>query len=108
MKSRLSHIVVIEELVQLIDPDDGTPLASYVIDARRAIVAKQGIVRRRPRFDKWGARFVIEYDPILVTDAKLIVDIAADAGGRIGVGDFRPSRNGWFGRYDIISYKLLD
>jgi hypothetical protein len=108
MKSRLSHIVVIEDLVQLVDSNDGKPLTSYIIDSRRAIIMGKGIVRRRPRFDRWGAQFTVEYDPVLVAEPKLIVDICADAGGRIGVGDFRPARNGWFGRYDIVSYLVLE
>lgn len=108
MKSRLSHITVVEELVALVDPDDGKPITSYIIDKRRAIIMGKGIIRCRPRFDSWGAKFTVEYDPVLVAEPKLIVDIAADAGGRIGVCDYRPSKNGWFGRYDIVSYAILD
>ena len=47
-----------------------------------------------------------EYDPMLVPNPKLIVDILADAGGRIGVGDYRPACGGWFGRFNIIGYWL--
>ena len=107
MKSRLGHIVVLEELVPLA-LHDGTPLNSYTIDARRAIVQRQGIIRRRPRFDEWTCTFTIEFDPQLVSDAKLIVDILQDAGGRMGVGDYRPARNGWFGRFAVRSYQVLD
>jgi hypothetical protein len=107
MKSRLSHVTVVEEMVALLHLD-GSPIRDYVIDARRAIVQKQGIIRRRPRFDEWSCKFTFEFDPILVSDPKLIVDILADAGGRIGVGDYRPSRNGWFGRFTVRNYQLLD
>lgn len=108
MKSRLAHVTVIEELVQLLDPETSKPLTSYVIDARRAIVQRQGIIRRRPRFDRWACEFTVEYDPALVTDPKMVIDIVADAGGRVGVGDYRPAKNGWFGRYTVASYCLLD
>jgi hypothetical protein len=108
MKSRLSHITVIEELVPLLDPHSGAPLTSYVIDRRRAIVQRQGVLRARPKFDAWACTFTIEFDPVLVPEPKLILDILQDAGGRIGVGDYRPNRGGWFGRFAVRSYQFLD
>jgi hypothetical protein len=107
MKSHLAHITVVEELVPLVHPADGSPLKSYAIDSRRAIVQRQGIIRRRPRFDEWMATFTVEYDPQLIKDPKLIVDIAADAGNRMGIGDYRPERNGFFGRFKVRAYALL-
>jgi hypothetical protein len=106
-RTRLAHMVVVEDLIPLCRKD-GTPITDYAIDARRAIIQKQGIIRHRPRFDEWSATFTIEYDPVLVPDPKLIVDILQDAGGRIGVGDYRPAKNGWFGRYRVRSYAVLD
>jgi hypothetical protein len=106
-RSRLAHITVVEELIPL-HRKDGTPISDYVIDARRARVQKQGIIRHRPRFDDWSCTFTIEYDPLIVPDPKLIVDILQDAGSRIGVGDYRPASNGWFGRFGIRSYGILD
>ncbi len=100
MSSRIAHIMVVEELVELIDPETSEPLTSYRIDARRAVVQRQGITRCRPRFDKWSGTFTIEYDDKLV-DPDIFVEIAADAGSRIGVGDYRPEKKGWFGRYSI-------
>jgi hypothetical protein len=106
-RTRLAHMVVIESIIPLCRKD-GKSISDYAIDGRRAIIQKQGIIRHRPRFDEWSATFTIEYDPVLVPDPKLIVDIFADAGGRIGVGDYRPARNGWFGRYRVRSYAVLD
>ena len=53
MKSRLSHVIVLEELTQL-KRRDGSPISDYIIDSRRAIIQKQDIIRRRPRFDQWS------------------------------------------------------
>lgn len=107
MKSILSHIIVIEELVPL-QRRDGTLIKDYVIDARRAIVQRQGIIRRRPRFDEWSCTFTIEYDPELVgKEPKIIADVLQDAGNRVGVGDFRPSRNGPFGRFRVREYRVI-
>jgi hypothetical protein len=105
MKSRLSHVTIVEDLVR-INYKDGSPVTSYEIDARRAMVQKNGIIRRRPKFTEWSCQFTVEFDPLLVPEPKLICDIFNDAGGRIGVGDFRPSKNGWFGRYSVRSYRI--
>jgi hypothetical protein len=104
-RSLFSHIVVVEELVEL-TYRDGTPIKEYVIDARRAIVQRQGIVRRRPRFDEWSATFTFEYDPQIVDRIGLVIDVLADAGQRMGVGDFRPAKNGPFGRFSVRSYSV--
>jgi hypothetical protein len=105
MKSHLAHIVIVEELVPLTYPD-GQVIKEYSIDRRRAIVQKQGIIRCRPRFEQWRAPFTIEFDPMLIKNPRMIVDILADGGNRIGVGDYRPQRNGFFGRFRVVSYSL--
>jgi hypothetical protein len=103
MAGELAHIVIAEELIPLVHYD-GKPIKDYAIDARRAIVQKQGIIRHRPRFDEWACEFTIEYDPLLIRNPKLIVDILQDAGNRIGVGDYRPARKGFFGRFLVKEY----
>ncbi len=78
----------------------------YEIDARPVVVpATQGrIVRYRPRLDKWGISFEIQYDPMLVTETELrqVVD---DTGVRVGVLDFRPERKGPYGRFVVTSWE---
>jgi hypothetical protein len=105
MKGILAHITATEELLPLSYPD-GTPISDYTIDIRSAVVMKARILRARPRYDKWRTSFTIEYDPVLVPEdaRKQIVDICADAGVRVGVGDYRPR----FGRFRVVSYSFLD
>jgi hypothetical protein len=105
MKSVLSHVTVIEELAKL-QRRDGSPITDYVIDARRASIGKASIIRRRPRFEEWSCTFTIEYDPKMIPNPKIIVDIMQDAGNRIGVGDYRPGRNGPFGRFTVREYAV--
>lgn len=106
MKSLLSHVTVIEDLIPLLH-HDGTPIKEYVIDRRRAIIQRNGIIRCRPRFDEWSCRFTIEYDPELVgKDPRIIVDVLQDGGNRMGVGDYRPARNGPFGRFRVRQYEI--
>ena len=100
MKGLLGHITIEPEMLVLIDWD-GEPLREYEIDSRRAVVQGQGIIRSRPRFEQWACEFEIIYDTALVTNAQALLPIVADAGARIGVGDFRPEKNGWFGRFAL-------
>ena len=92
----------------LYDPDSGASLHDYAVDSRRAVVQKQGIVRSRPRLDRWAATFELEYDPDFVSVAVLR-DVLALAGRQVGVGDFRPrppvwstGRGGRFGRFELL------
>jgi hypothetical protein len=102
MGTLLEHIHIEEDLVPLATVD-GSPVTSYEIDVRRAVVQKQGILRARPKFREWGGHFTIEYDEALITNPEILRDIAADAGTRIGVGDYRGGgRKGWFGRHAIV------
>lgn len=100
MKSALAHIEIIEELVPLLHRD-GKPIKDYAIDRRRAKIQKSGIIRSRPRFDEWSATFTVSFDELLVPKPNVLIEIANDAGQRIGVGDFRPQTNGWFGRFVV-------
>jgi hypothetical protein len=102
----IAHIVVLEELCVL-EMRDRTPITSYEIDARRAIVVGQGIIRRRPRFEQWSTRFTFQYDPGLVDKPELIIEVLNDAGTRVGVGDYRPECSGWFGRFRVRCWKPL-
>lgn len=102
----VSHIIVVEELVQL-RRLDGSPISDYVIDRRRAIVMGKGIMRSRPRYDEWSCSFHIEFDAELIENPLILVQILHDAGQRMGVGDYRPSRKGFFGRFKIREYAIL-
>jgi len=105
MKSRLSHIVVTDELIAL-KYKDGSPITSFEIDQRRVMVQKAGIIRSRPKFTDWSCEITFEFDSLLVPDPKIICDVLNDSGARIGVGDFRPGKNGPFGRFVVRSYRI--
>jgi len=99
MKSVLAHIEVQDELLPLWNPDDGSPLTSYVIDRRRVRVQRAGVMRARPRFERWGTSIILGFDEVLLTQPSIIKEIANDAGRRFGVGDYRPQTKGWFGKF---------
>ena len=78
----------------------------YVIDIRPVVIAstKGRIVRKRPCFNNWSLRFIVEYDEDEI-NAAMINELLSYAGKRIGVGDFRPERGGPFGRFMITKFE---
>jgi len=106
MRSLVAGCVAEPELVPILDKD-GKPAKTYEIDSRRAMVQRQGIVRSRPKFAVgWRATFQIVYDDAFLAGDEdqirgLLLDIFNDAGNRIGWGDYRPEKTGWFGRYFV-------
>jgi hypothetical protein len=102
MAPLLEHIDIEETLVPL-STVDGSPITSFEIDRRRAMVQKAGILRARPKFREWGGHFTVIYDEALISDPAILRDIASDAGSRIGGGDFRGGgKKGSFGRHAIV------
>jgi len=96
----VSHIEMEAEWVPLKN-GNGKAAGQYVIDTRRAVVQKNGILRSRPKWLQWSAEFTVIYDPALVNE-KEIRTYAEEAGQKIGVFDYRPQRGGWFGRFELV------
>jgi hypothetical protein len=78
----------------------------FIIDKRRCVIMRQGIIRCRPRFDKWALEFQIKViDQYLLghgMDANLKA-IFEDAGTLVGLLDFRPR----FGRFKVTKFEML-
>lgn len=55
-------------------------------------------VRFRPCFQGWKARMILEFGDIL--NLQTVVDLLNRA-GRVGVGEWRPQRNGTFGTFQV-------
>jgi hypothetical protein len=55
-------------------------------------------IRFRPMFMDWSCRMLIGYSETL--QVEVIIDLLSRA-GRLGVGEFRPGRNGTFGTYKV-------
>jgi hypothetical protein len=95
---------VLELALPLTKPDGGAP--TWEVDERAVVIPSTGgrIMAYRPRFEQWKLSFTIEYDQDMFSDSTLreLVDLA---GKRIGLGDFRPSRKGPFGRFSIVQWQ---
>lgn len=87
-----------DELTVIRDPETWKPTKDYVVDSRRAMVQRQGIVRNRPRFNRWGCIVTFLLDPEVVS-AEQIAEHLNEAGTTTGVGDFRIEKRGQFGSF---------
>ena len=74
----------------------------YTIDKRSAVNnnIKARIIVVRPKWEKWKTEFVLRVDNDTIT-TETVKEILKNAGQYIGIGSFRPTKNGSFGRYDV-------
>lgn len=78
----------------------------WKVDTRAVVIpaTKGRILTHRPMFDDWRLAFEVQLDTSLCS-AKLLRQVVDDAGSRIGLGDFRPSKKGPYGRFCVTSWK---
>lgn len=82
----------------LVDPQTGELLSEYAIDERPVVIGKNRVLRARPRYEAWACDVALDYDEEAVTP-DVLVEMLNIAGTSIGVGDYRPEKGGWFGRF---------
>lgn len=77
----------------------------WVADKRRGVLAanKAAVAIVRPKFPSWAFEVTVEIDldQIAVDKVKSLFEIA---GRQSGIGDFRPSKRGPFGRFTITDF----
>lgn len=92
---------------KITNPDHTAP--QWEVDARRVVNPATGgaMMAYRARFDSWRLSFSLDVDDSMFAESvvRALVD---DAGQKIGLGDFRPSRKGPFGRFKVISWAKDD
>ncbi len=79
----------------------------YEVDERPVIVQRARVIRYRPKWEKWE----LEFDVVIMDEdiASEVVKHALDHGGRyVGIGDFRPSKKGPFGRFHVVEFKEVN
>jgi hypothetical protein len=77
----------------------------YTIDSRRCVIARAGIIRRRPRFEKWAVEFDLKvFDPYLLQEGMTtqLREILENAGALVGLLDYRPR----FGRFIVTKFDV--
>lgn len=82
------------------------PAKSFEVDSRPVTIpsTKGRIMRHRPRFDQWGAKFDLMLDErnLSIEDAHRLL---TEAGESYGIGDFRPEKRGPFGTFRVIKFE---
>lgn len=76
----------------------------YETDIRSVVIQKARVMKARARLDKWKLTFTIAYNEDYV-DPKVLKDIITEAGVKVGLLDFRPSKRGWFGTFKVTQFK---
>ena len=94
------------EAFPLIDPDTGELLSEYEIDIQRVVVQRAAVMRARPRFDKWALRVEVVYDEEVIPEPETVATGLSIAGQKIGLGDFRPEKGGFYGRFTVGSIEV--
>jgi hypothetical protein len=81
----------------------------YEIDKRSAVnhKVKARIVVIRPRWDNWKGEFTLLVDNDTITK-DTIEAIIKNAGNFVGIGSFRPTANGYFGRFKLDKLERID
>lgn len=81
------------------------PAPDFEVDSRPVTIpaTKGRVMRHRPRFDNWGARFdLVVNDDLLAIDT--VQQLLTEAGQYIGIGDFRPEKRGPFGTFRVVAF----
>lgn len=75
-----------------------------VIDKRSGVnhKVKARIITIRPRWNNWEAEFTLEISERSIT-TETVKSILEYAGDYVGIGSFRPTHNGMFGRFELVS-----
>jgi len=74
------------------------------LDKRSVVVGQSKVMCYRPKFTDWSLIVEIHYDPDII-EKDWIIDYLNAAGSYIGLGGFRPEKNGMFGRFEASEVK---
>lgn len=78
------------------------------IDKRSAVNrnVKARIIVVRPKWTNWKIDFTLSVDNDTITQ-ETVEEILKYAGSYVGIGSFRPTNNGQFGRFEVEKIKML-
>ncbi len=84
------------------------PAKNFEVDSRPVTIpaTKGRVMRHRPRFDNWGAKFELQVNDELL-DVETAHQLLNEAGQSIGIGDFRPEKRGPFGTFRVTLFKEI-
>ena len=109
MKSSLvpAGVEIVEQMLPILPPGgDALESAPYEVDSRGVVVPATGgrVMCHRPIFHAWQLRLTVVYDAETF-DENVIRELFDIGGAKIGLGDFRPSRKGPYGKFLVTQWK---
>lgn len=93
--------------VMRISPED-VLLPDYdEIDKRSAVNknVKARVMVIRPKWSKWEAQFDMVLDNGTLTK-EMLTELVSVTGNYVGIGSYRPTNNGYFGRFKLIDISI--
>lgn len=101
--SKVPAILSIQEEFLEFDVPEGKKEPVWTTDMRRGRLATGvAVCLRRPKFANWGFTVTVEYDQSEINEDK-VRELFRQAGKFQGLGSFRPSCKGPFGRFAVRS-----
>lgn len=83
---------------------------SWRPDKRRGVMkngaSQVAVCIVRPRFDQWGFTIKVNLDESL-SKPETVKALFVEAGRNAGLCDFRPSKNGPFGRFKVVKFEAV-
>lgn len=100
-----SAVTVTSDTITILNGDG--PAKRFEVDSRPVTIpaTKGRIMRHRPRFDQWGAKFDLMVNDDLI-DPQMAHQLLTEAGIGIGIGDFRPEKRGPFGTFQVTRWEI--
>lgn len=80
----------------------------YEVDVRPVVIQRNRVLKARARLDEWKASFNIVYNEKLIGNPEILRTVLQEAGMRIGICDFRPTKSGFYGCFDITGWKVIN
>ncbi len=101
-------IRVVDTAVPILNGDGKSRAKDYEVDSRPVTIpaTKGRVMRHRPRFDCWSAKFTAKINENLLPE-DFSQQLLTEAGEQQGIGDFRPNKRGPFGTFRITNWKPL-
>ena len=98
-------VMIMEDCVPLEYGQKLTPLQLWdkgaeFLDKRSVVVGQAKVMCYRPKFSTWSLTFEIDYDEDII-QPSFIENYFSAAGKYVGLGGFRPAKNGMFGRFTV-------
>ena len=99
-----SAVRVLSDTITILNGDG--PATHFEVDSRPVTIpaTKGRVMRHRPRFDQWGARFDLAIDTNQL-DLEMAQRLLTDAVQSFGIGDFRPEKRGPFGTFRVTRFE---